>query len=322
VNKKGNELVVGGVVLFLLALVVTGVVLLTGFDTVEAGSKGVLVTFGELQGTMEPGMKWTGPFTDVVTYDMKTRKMTVLMSGTHSAVDKDGQSVEAIIDINYKVNPANLEQVYSKVGLSEDIASRLNLDGIIREGFKTVTAEYTSLEIFQKRAEVKAKAIEKIKENFPSEYVELQNVIVSNIAFPPAFQAAINAKKAEEELAKKKEAEIAVKEAEARIAIATAEGKKQVSIKQSEAEAEKKTLAAAAEAEAIRVKAQAEADAIRLKLLAEAEGYEAINKQLTTLMVENNKIQMIADTWDGSVPTTVWSGADGSNMLLQVPGVN
>ena len=284
-------------IIAVLVLLIGGGILLFGFDTVDASHKGVMIKFGEIQGTMEPGLKWTGPFVNVEQYNLKLRKMSVAMEGNQGAVDKDGQAVFADIEINYRINPLNVERMYSEVGWDNNnqLETTLNLNGIVREGFKSVKSQYSSLEIFQKRPEIKQKAIEKIKENFPEDFFILDNVIISNIDFNTAFKSAIESKKVAEEMAKAKEKEVEVAKMQAEISVAEAEGSKQVRMKEAEANAY-----------IIQKQAEAEANALRMK-----------KEQLTPLMVQNNWI----DKWDGQVPFYMFGDTSNTDLLLEIPQV-
>jgi len=286
-NKKGQS----GILIFIGILAVIGLFVgLAVFDTVDASHKGVKVKLGKIVGTMDPGIEATGLFVAVHSYDLRLRKMDVNMEGVQGAVDKDGQSVFANIQINYKVNPQAIVDLYSEVGRDKSgLAATLNIDGIVREGFKSVTSQYSSLEIFQKRSEIKQKAIEQIKKSFPKNYFFLENVIVSNLDFNPEFKAAIEGRKTAEEEAKRKEQEVKVAEMQAKINEAEAEGKKQVRIKEAEAEAQ-----------VVLQKAKAEAEGLRLK-----------KAELTPMMVQNNWI----DAWNGQLP-------QNTNMLMQMPTGN
>ena len=100
------------VTIFILIVLFSAV----SFDAVDASHKGVKVRFGRIQGTMDPGMEFTGPMVSVYPYDLRLRKMEVAMEGNQGAVDKDGQSVYARIEINYKLNPLSVQKIYSEVG--------------------------------------------------------------------------------------------------------------------------------------------------------------------------------------------------------------
>jgi regulator of protease activity HflC (stomatin/prohibitin superfamily) len=293
-NKKGQQAQVVGTAIFLGVLLLGLIVAFSGFDSVDASHKGVKVRLGKITGTQEAGMEWTGILTQVHQYDLRVRKMTVNMQGNEGAVDKDGQSIFATIEVNYKLNPINVEKAYAEIGSDEYLADTLRLEGIVKEGFKTVTSEYTSLEIFQKRQEVKDRAIEQIQSRFPQEYFNIENVIISNIDFNPDFKKAIEDKKVAEERAKAKEQEVQVNKFEADKQIETARG-----------QAESAKLQAEAEAYQITVRAEAEAKALELKA-----------KELTPLMIQNNWI----DAWSNGANVPMYiAGENGNQFLMEMP---
>lgn len=196
-NKKAQDLQIGiGVGLFLFLFIGGLIVLMLGIDTVEANHLGVKVRWGQIIGVMQPSTQWTGLFTQVVQYDMRIRKASIDLSGDNYAPSKEGQKVYALIDVNYKVKNSEdtVKSLYANIGTDDVIANRLNIDPIITEGFKQATAQYTALDILDKRQEVKEKAIEYIKANFPKDYFELQNIVITNIAFSPEFAKEIEAK--------------------------------------------------------------------------------------------------------------------------------
>jgi len=289
-NKKAQA---GYVVAVFIVFIIVMFILISGFDTVDASHIGVKNKFGVLHGIMQPGMAWTGLFMHVEQYDLRMRTMKVEMAGDDSAVDKDTQAVYAKIEINYRLNPDNIEQAYSRIGRDNDLSAILNIDGIIREGFKSTTSAYAALDITKNRQEVKEKAIEMISDNFPKEYFLLENVIVSNIDFADSYMAAIQSKKDAEEIAKAKEKEVDISKFEADKIIQIARGN-----------AESRKLAAEATAYETLTIAKSEAEALRLK-----------SKELTPLMVQNNYL----DAWNGVLPQYILGG--DTNMLMQMPQV-
>lgn len=211
-NKKGQEAIIGLGILGVAIVVGAFIVLLLGFDTVDASHEGVMIQFGKILGTMDPGMQWTGVFTHVEQYDLRTRKAVIELAGANSAVDKTGQAVYATIAVNYRVKPQKetVTNLYSKIGTDSVIADRLNLDAIIIEGFKQATVKYDALEILDKRQEVKQAAVNNIRANFPSEYFEIQDIVISNIDFSEGFKNAIDQKKIAEQNALKEQNQVDV----------------------------------------------------------------------------------------------------------------
>jgi prohibitin 2 len=196
-NKKGQEMALSvGLIIFIVVFIGVLIVFFLGYDTVQPSHMGVMVRFGNILGTMDPGMKWTGLFTDVFSYDLRTRKAEIALEGDNYSPSKDGQKIFAVINVNYRVkrDKATVSDLYANIGPDDIISDRLNIPAIITEGFKQATVGYTAMEILEKRQEVKEKAVENIKKNFPEHYFEIENIIVTNIAFSPAFADEIEKK--------------------------------------------------------------------------------------------------------------------------------
>lgn len=287
------ETIGGAFFVFFVIVIGTGVTLMLGYDVVDASHLGVMNRFGQLLGTMTPGMRWTGLFTHVEQYDLRMRTMTVDLNGNNAAFSQDGQSVFATIQVNYRLNPDSVEDAYSKIGFDSTMASTLNLEGIVREGFKSVTTRYQSMEIFQKRDDVKADAIKEISSKFPVKYFALENVIIANIDFNPDFKAAIEGKKVAEQLALQRQQQVEVSRYEADMKIQTARGDSESAKLKADGEAYQRLAIAKSEAEAISLK----------------------KAQITPLMVQNNWI----DKWNGQLPSYMLTSEGNTNMLLQLP---
>lgn len=212
-KKKGQSVELGvTAVVVILLLLGTVLVLMLGYDMVEPSHLGVKVRFGEIKGVMENGFRWTGLFTTVHKYDLRTRKVVIELIGDNSAVDKTGQYISSTINVNYRVrrDKETILSLYTNIGRDNVIADRLNIDAIIREGFKQATVKYDALEIIDKRQEVKELAKENIRSNFPSEYFEIENIVVTNIDFSQGFKKAIEDKKIAEQRALEEENKLQV----------------------------------------------------------------------------------------------------------------
>jgi regulator of protease activity HflC (stomatin/prohibitin superfamily) len=290
--KKKAQSIGGAIaVILVVAFVVTIIVLLMGYDVVDASHLGVMNRFGVILGVMQSGMRWTGLMTHVEQYDLRERQMTVEMfDPLNSAVDRDGQMVFCRIQVNYRLNPDSVQDAYRKVGLDRDMAKILNIEGIIKENFKVITAHYSSTQMWQNRTLIKDQAITQIENKFPKEYFILDNVIISDLDYAQKFKDAIEAEKENEKLALAAQAAVSIAKFQADSAIETARG--------------------VGESNKIQKIAAAEADARALELK---------RLQITPLMVENNWI----DKWSGQVPTFLIMSGSGeeqnTNLLLQLP---
>lgn len=207
-NKKGQTDMQIGIVSLFIFLVIAGIIVLVlGFDKVDANHLGVKVKLGEVTGVQHAGIKWTGLLTDVKQYDLRLRKATILLEGENSAPDKKGQSVFARIDVNYrmKANEDTVVSLWKNVGEDRVIAEQLNIEPLITESFKQATVQYEGLEILDKRAEIKQKAKDNIRHNFPSDYFEINDIVISNIHFSEEYEKALDEKQTAIQLALKAE---------------------------------------------------------------------------------------------------------------------
>jgi regulator of protease activity HflC (stomatin/prohibitin superfamily) len=208
-NTKGQQSmwIIFGLIVFIGLLV-----LLLGYDTVEPSHMGVKVKFGNIIGPMNPGMQWTGVFTHVEQYDMRIRKdvielkcvkddITKILDCSSAAATKQGQAVYSTINVNYRIknNQDVVMNLYRNVGTNDQIDDKLNIKAIIMEGFKQTTVKYDWIGILENREAVKLEAIEAIKTNFPTEYLEIQDVVITNIGFSPEFQSELEAKQIAEQ---------------------------------------------------------------------------------------------------------------------------
>jgi len=201
-GKKGQDMAVGLTGLVLIVLVILGAIyFFLAYDKVEASHRGVQVRFGKILGIQHPSLQHTGLFTQVYHYDMRTRKIEIDLVGTNSAVDKDGQMINAKINVNYRIKDSDdtVWKLYEQVGTDRIIAERLNIPEIITEGFKQATVKFEALDIVDKRQEVKELAKENIHNNFPKQFFEIQNIVITNINWSQEFKAEIEAKKVAEQ---------------------------------------------------------------------------------------------------------------------------
>lgn len=200
IEINGKHLVAA---VFVLLLLGTGGLSL---KVIEPNTKAVAVRFGSITGVYNSGIYFM-PFTKLYKYDLRIRNVDILLEGKNSAVDKTGQDVYSEISINYRIKTDNdnIYNLYSKVGSDSVVYDVLNIESIIKEGFKQATVKYEALEILEKRQEVKELAKENIKSNFPTEYLDIIEIIISNIAFSDGFSNAIEEKKIAEQLALKEQ---------------------------------------------------------------------------------------------------------------------
>ncbi len=305
-NKKGNASIFG-LGLLLIIIIVFGaimVIYLTGWDGVDANQIGVKKRLGKVIGTMEPGVQFTGFFTDVITYSTLIRKVDMSFTGAQAAWDSEKQDVYVDVSVTYTINKANALGLYALVGEDKDdnIENLFNVRNIISESVKQTTPKFSVRTIEKDREAIKDAIEQKIRQNFPTEFLIIDNVIVSNVDLNPAYKAEINERqRAVVTALKEKELVEVVKYQQQK----ETEGKK--------GELERRQLSADTQFYEAQKKAQGDAIKILEAAKAEAEGLRLKKQELTALLVQQEAIKQ----WNGEVPQIV-AGGD-SNMWISVP---
>ena len=130
-----------------LALTVFSVVTPWGYyDTVNAGERGVVKYFGEVQSdVLDEGFHWKMPIrTRIIKMDVKTLKYEI---GANAA-SKDMQKTSTTIAVNYRLSPSNSNDMYQSVGTKyEDVL----IAPAVQEAVKSTTAEFEASDLLAKR---------------------------------------------------------------------------------------------------------------------------------------------------------------------------
>ncbi|MBI5191071.1 MAG: prohibitin family protein [Nitrospirae bacterium] len=215
------------------------VLILHPWAIVEPGHKGVLVRLGAVQpGVLNEGIHPRIPLTDtVVIMDVRIDKK----DSDASAASKDLQMVRATIATNFHLDPATVDKVYQKIGLS--YGSRL-IDPAVQEVVKGVSARYTAEELITKRPEVKDLIKENLTVRLAPFNILVDDISITNFDFSGSFNDAIEAKQVAEQQVQKAQRDL----------------------QRIEVEAKQKIAQATAEAEALRLQKQVlSADLLRLR---------------------------------------------------------
>lgn len=165
-------------------------VLLTSFVTIGAGSIGVVKRFGKVTGReMSPGLnlKAPYPFESVWKADTRIQKEQV----DAAAASTDLQDVSASLAVNYHLRSGSVSNIYKEVGTN--YKDRI-IAPAIQETFKAAAAQYTAAELIQKRAEVKQKALDGLRQRLEPRGIDVDDLSIVNFNFSASFNQAIEAK--------------------------------------------------------------------------------------------------------------------------------
>lgn len=210
------------------------------FFIVNAGERGIVLRWGDVNRVVDEGIYWKTPIMESVTMiDIRIQKEQV----DASAASKDLQTVSTKIALNYHLAQDKISELWK--GIGKDYKSRI-IDPAIQEAVKSATAKYTAEELITKREVVKDTIKIALAERLVKDFILVDELSITNFDFSKSFNDAIEGKvKAEQDALTQKNRLEQVKY-EAEQAVATAKGT-----------AEARITNAKAEAEAIKIQAQA-----------------------------------------------------------------
>ena len=171
------------------------IALIIGYDQVPAGNVGVLDTFGEVDSIpKQPGLWWTGVFTDTVPMSIQIQKAEY----DASAASKDLQVVSTQVALNFRLNPSSAPELYKNIGIGyQDVI----IQPIVQEAVKSQTAKYNAEELITQRESVKAQITDYITLKLQDKGLMVTEVAITNFEFGREFNKAIEMKQVAEQKA-------------------------------------------------------------------------------------------------------------------------
>jgi len=172
--------------------------LTAGCTTIQPGTRGIQIYFGDLQDeVLEPGF-YTSMLTRIVPVSVQVQATEARAEATTN----DLQNVSTEVTLNWSRDPVQVRMQYQKYPVIE---ARI-IAPAIQESVKSVTAQYTATDLVQKRQQVKDKIEALINERLMPIGVVIDQVNITNFQFSKEFNNAIEQKvKAEQEALRAKE---------------------------------------------------------------------------------------------------------------------
>ncbi len=176
--------------------------LLSAVKIIEPGRVGVQTLFGKVQNDiLESGPHLINPFVDVTTFSIQTENYTMSAKSTEGQVEGDdairvlsSDGLEVTIDLSvlYKVNPAKAPFILQNIGANyEDKIVR----PVTRTAIRDNAVNYQAVDLYStKREEFQFKINKTISDNFARNGLEVQQVLIRNIALPATVRASIESK--------------------------------------------------------------------------------------------------------------------------------
>jgi regulator of protease activity HflC (stomatin/prohibitin superfamily) len=192
----------GGIITTVGIVIIVLGVLFSAIKIIEPGKVGVQTLFGKVQDdVLESGMHVINPLFDITNFDTRTQNYT--MSAVHSegqqqgddairVLSSDGLEVTIDISVLYKVNSSKAPYIYQNIG--EDYIDKI-VRPITRTAIRDNAVSYQAVELYSvKRQEFQNKTTQTIEKSFVKRGLELQQVLIRNIALPLSVKASIESK--------------------------------------------------------------------------------------------------------------------------------
>jgi regulator of protease activity HflC (stomatin/prohibitin superfamily) len=254
----------------LLRVLAAGVLALglTGCTQVDAGNLGVVTKWGEIQDlALQEGIHFRMPVqTNIINISTRVQRM----EASATASSKDLQVVSTRIVLNYRLDPAQLVEIFRDIGTRLAVEHTI-IDPALQESLKQATAQYTAEELITRREQVKETLTQSIRVTLAKSHVLVTELSITDFQFDAQYQQAVESKQVAEQRA------LTARNDLARIKV---------------------------EAEQVEAKALGEAKAMLARAEAEAKAQELLRKTITAEIVYLRAVEK----WDGKQPTIVGEG--------------
>lgn len=208
VKEKGT---VAGKIILLAIVGIIFVAILNPFVIVNAGERGVVKHFGNVQDDVwDEGLHIKVPIRDtVINMDVKTQKYET----DATAASNDMQITKTTVAVNYHLVPSDANIIYQEVGTGYE--SKI-IAPAIQEVVKAATANFKAEELITQRPLVKDEIEQSLKEKMLERGIVVETVYITNFDFSPEFNEAIELKVKAQQMALQAENDLLRIEVEAK----------------------------------------------------------------------------------------------------------
>ena len=208
VKEKGT---LAGKMILLAIVGIIFVAILNPFVIVNAGERGVVKHFGNVQDDVwDEGLHIKVPIRDtVINMDVKTQKYET----DATAASNDMQITKTTVAVNYHLVPSDANIIYQEVGMGYE--SKI-IAPAIQEVVKAATANFKAEELITQRPLVKDEIEQALKENMLERGIVVETVYITNFDFSPEFNEAIELKVKAQQMALQAENDLLRIEVEAK----------------------------------------------------------------------------------------------------------
>jgi regulator of protease activity HflC (stomatin/prohibitin superfamily) len=191
---------------------------LRSFHSVTAGHVGIVYQFGGIVGQKTDGFQTTWPWQSMREASVQVQRYTFDRLDSFS---QETQDVFITATLNYEVSPGDIQILYRTVGpdyFEKLIVPRVN------QFFKDETVKFRSVDIAPHRDTIREQVRKRLKNELASSSIQVDDLLIDNIDFPPAFKQAIVEKQVATQNALREQQNVKRAQFEAQQNIARAKG--------------------------------------------------------------------------------------------------
>ncbi len=220
---------------------------LSSLKQIEAGHIAVVYQFGEIVGSRGEGLQFIGPWQEIRTESIRVQRARF---DNVSGFSAETQEVNISATVNYRVDPAAVEDLYRTVGPNWfDIL----VEPRINQYFKAETVKYNTVDIAPNRETIRENVRNALALDLQEFSVTVQDLLIDNVDFTEAFKQSITEKQIAAQNALREQERIAQAQNEAIQREERAKGEAAAEVARAKGEAEARVLRAQAQAEANRL---------------------------------------------------------------------
>src|SRR5437764_12295729 len=285
-----NRAIIGAAVAGLAILAI----ILGSWYTIDQTERGVLLRYGAVIGTAQPGLGFKIPLIDTVE---KVSVKTITYSWDKmNSYSYDQQPADLKISVTLRASPDKVADLYAKFGRLDTAVNQV-VSPVVNQQVKVVFGRYTAVKAIQDRGALNSAIKDAITASLRDDaMIIIESVQLENIEFSANYLHSIEQRMLAEVEVQKLQQNAEREKLQA-----------QITVTQANAKANAVRAEAQAAADALRLNGEARATNIRLTGEAEATAIEARAKALGS---NPNLVTLVqAERWNGVLPTTMVPGS-------------
>lgn len=223
----------------------------TVFATVDNGHVGIVTSFGAIvgkRGDGHGGVVMVLPWQNVQEANVQIQKVLpqdectngdITLPNCLEAFSSETQPVFIQPSINVHVDPKNIESLYRDVG--PDYINKIVLPNVAQI-MKDEVSKYSATDVAPNREQLRRNIASRLTTELSTRSIIVDDFLLTNISFTPAFSQAIDQKVTAEQNAVTEQNKVAVAKAQADQQVATAQGEADATVAKAKGQAEANKL--------------------------------------------------------------------------------